>query len=259
MIKNGHFRWDASRVVSAGLLSVILGACGDQNLFDSLSNDNTTAAKVESAKIAIDDGKFTQAIGILQELCGTDVSAPACDAETASLLASAYAGRAGVNVFDLIENSGGVLSGMTTSSLSTFSTLLSAPTDDDKSDLHDAVTILEGLSNPTANQNLQMAIYAMADAVVTVGVDLTDGYNSSSGRPNTVPLTIQPIEAAEASEGTLSQVASDLELAIEGLDGAGLGNENLKNDIENLRDQIDQPPRDGVISSDEMLAFLQNP
>jgi hypothetical protein len=245
------------RAFSIGLFALTVGACGDQNLFESLADDDATAAQIEAAKIAIDDGNFNEAIAILQGLCGTSTTAPTCDAETASLLASAFAGRAGVNVFDLIENSVDVGSGTTLSSLSTFSLLLSAPTPADKSDMHNAVEILAGLANPTANQNLQMAIYAMADAVVTVGVDLTNGFNPSTGFPNTVPPNGAAVEAVNATEGTLLQVADDLDLALDGLAGAGLENEDLRDDIELLEAEIDADD-DGDVSGDEMQQFLAN-
>jgi hypothetical protein len=247
-----------SSVFWLGLVAGALAACGDQNLFESLADDDTASAKIESAKIANDNGDFTQAIAILQGLCGTSTTAPACDAETASLLASAYAGRAGLNVFDLIENSVDTVTGTTTSSLSIFSVLLPSPTVDDKSDLHDAVEILASLSTPTANQNLQMAIYAMADAVVTVGVDLTNGFNSTTGRPNSVPLNPQAIDDVNTTSGTLGQVSNDLDLAIQGLDGSGLGNEDIRSDIEDLRRRLDPDLNNDVLST-EMHGFLANP
>jgi len=252
MTKNDRSPRRVSSVFCVGLLATMLGACGDQNLFNSLADDNTTVAEIESAKIAIDDGNYTQAIATLQGLCGTGTSAPTCDAETASLLASAFAGRAGLNVFDLIANSGGVLSGTTTSSLSIFSTLLSAPNNDDKNDLHMAVDILANLSNPTANQSLQMAIYAMADAVVTVGVDLTNGFDSTTGQPNTRP------SQGAIQTPTLVQVSNDLILAIDGVDAAGLENEDIENDIKDLQAQIDKNGNETVEAS-EMEAFLASP
>jgi hypothetical protein len=244
----------ALRVFWVGLLAVMLGACGDQNLFDSAADDTSTTAEVESARIAIDNGDFDAAIATLQGMCGTSTATPTCDGETASLLASAFAGRAGLNVFTLIENSVDSVSGSTLSSLSTFSTLLPLPSTRDKTDLHDAVDILASLSARTANQNLQMAIYAMADAVVTVGVDLTGGFNSTTGFPNVIPL-VATIQNAQNTNQTLTQVATDLDLAIEGLDASGLGNEDLKSDIEALEAAIDADGN-GDVTPTEMNSFL---
>jgi hypothetical protein len=256
MSADNRFSGRASRAFVVGALAAVVGACGDANLFDSMSNDDTTTAEVESARIAIDDGDFDAAIATLQSLCGTNTAAPTCDGETASLLSSAFAGRAGLNVFDLIENSVDAVSGSTLSSLSTFSTLLPLSSTRDKVDLHDAVDILASLSSRTANQNLQMAIYAMADAVVTVGVDLTGGFNSTTGFPNVVPL-VATIQNAQATNQTLTQVTTDLGLAIQGLDASGLGNEDLKSDIETLEAAIDADGN-GDVSPTEMHSFLAN-
>jgi hypothetical protein len=103
-----------------------------------------------------------------------------------------------------------------------------------------------------------MAIYAMADAVVTVGVDLTNGFNSTTGRPNSVPLNPQAIDDVNTTSGTLGQVSNDLDLAIQGLDGSGLGNEDIRSDIEDLRRRLDPDLNNDVLST-EMHGFLANP
>ncbi|MFZ5874996.1 MAG: hypothetical protein ACOYXU_01185 [Nitrospirota bacterium] len=254
MTTNNRTTRRASRVFWVGLLAAMLGACGDQNLFESMADDNSTTAEIESAKIAIDSGNFDDAIATLEGLCGTSPTAPTCDGETASLFASAYAGRAGVNVFDLIENSVNLTSGATLGSLATFSTLLPSPSTRDKSDLDDAVELLGSLAAPTANQNLQLSIYAMANAVVTVGVDLTGGFNGITGLPNVVP-DVTTIQNAQVTNQTLDEVASALDLAIQGLDASGLGTEDLKSDIEALETAIDADGN-GVVSAAEMNSFL---
>jgi hypothetical protein len=247
------------RVASAfwvGLLAAALGACGDQNLFESLADDNTAEAKVESAKIAIDDGNYTGAIAILQGMCGTNPSAVTCDAETASLLASAYSGRAGLDVFELIENAVNTTIGAT-NSFSSFSILMPSPNAGDVADLHAAVEILASLSNPTPNQYLQMAIAAMADIVVTAGVELTDGFNPNTGRPNTRP-TLTEVQNAQSANGTVSQISDDLDLVIQGLDGVGLSNEDLTDDLAQIEAQLDSN-QDNDVSDVEIEAFLALP
>ncbi|MEW6683667.1 MAG: hypothetical protein AB1451_12210 [Nitrospirota bacterium] len=246
------------RVVSAfwvGLLAGALGACGDQNLFESLADGNTAEAKIESAKIAIDNGNYTEAIAILQGLCGTNPSAVTCDAETASLLASAYSGRAGLNVFDLIENSVNTTIGAT-NSFSSFSILMPSPSAGDVADLHAAVEILANLSNPTPNQYLQMAISAMADIVVTAGVELTNGFKPN-GRPNTVP-TLTEVQSAQSANGTVSQISDDLDLVVQGLAGVGLSNEDLTSDLAEIKTQLDGN-NDSDVSDVELQAFLALP
>lgn len=244
-------RWITAMV--AGVLATMLSACGEQNLFDGLSDQDTTAAKLEAAQIAVDSGDFTAAIASLETLCGTDSSAPTCDADTAALLGSAYAGRAGLNVFDLIAAVTNTASG-TTGSFSSFSTLLSAPTVNNKNDLHDAVALLASLSNPTPNQSLELALAAMADLVVTVGVDLTNGFDPTTGAPNTVPNLVD-VQNAETASGTVTQVSNDINLVVQGVAGSGLVNEDIINDINQVEDAIDTN-QDGTVSAAELQAFL---
>lgn len=244
---------DRMKVLFTGVLIGLLPACGDGNVFDGLADQDTTAAKLEAAKIAVDSGDFTAAIATLEQFCGTDTSVPTCDAETAAILASAYAGRAGLNVFDLITTVTTTGSG-STGSFSSFSTLLPAPTAENKSDLHDAVAILASLSSPTANQSLALAVMAMADIVVTIGVDLTGGFDATTGVPTTVP-TLTDVQNAETSDGTVTQVTNDLDLVVQGVTGSGLVNEDITNDINQVEDSIDTN-QDGTVSASELQAFL---
>jgi hypothetical protein len=241
------------KVLFAGVLIGSLPACGDGNVFDSLSDHDTTAAKLEAARIAVDSGDFTVAIAALVTLCGADSSAPTCDADTAALLASAYAGRAGLNVFDLIAAVTNTTSGVT-GSFSSFSTLLPNPTANNKSDLHNAVTILSSLSTPTANQSLELAVVAMADIVVTIGVDLSGGFDTSTGVPNTVP-TLTDVQNAESASGTVTQVTNDLDLVVQGITGSGLADEDITDDINQVEDSIDTN-QDGTVSASELQTFL---
>ncbi len=68
--------------------------CGD---------DSTKEAKIEKARIDLDKGNYADAVDTLKELCGTNLAAPTCDPEIVSLYASAYSGKAGLDVFNLIK------------------------------------------------------------------------------------------------------------------------------------------------------------
>lgn len=50
--------------------------CGGKSVFESMADDSTDEAKLEKAKIALDDGEFADAVEILADLCGTDLTAP---------------------------------------------------------------------------------------------------------------------------------------------------------------------------------------
>lgn len=85
------------------ILAVCLGLAGcDSNLFESLSDDSSDAAAIESARMALDEGRYQVAIDLLEP--GYDSSSP--NPDLARILASAYMGKAGVDLTYLIENSG---------------------------------------------------------------------------------------------------------------------------------------------------------
>ncbi len=215
------WRW----LVAGCVGTTLVAGCGNSNLFEGLANDGTTQATVEAARINIDNGDFTAAIAALEALCGTNLSAPTCDAETVALLASAYSGRAGLDVLDLIREATSAASGVTSlSDFSTFSALLPTLTASNKQDMHNAVTLLSGLTSRTANQDLQMAVVAAADLIITVGVDLTSGFDAATGAPNVVP-SLAEVQQAETNDQTVTQVTNDMLLVTQGVAGSGLADE----------------------------------
>ena len=244
-------RW---RLLVAGCVGAsVVAGCGDSNLFEGLANDGTTQATVEAARIDIDNGNYTAAIAALEALCGTNLSAPTCDAQTVALLASAYSGRAGLDVLDLIREATTTPSGVT-GSFSTFSSLLPTLTESNKQDMHSAVTLLSGLTSRTPNQNLQMAVVAAADLIITVGVDLTSGFDATTGVP-TVSPTLAAVQQAETDNQTVTQVTNDLLLVTQGVTGSGLVGEDLTNDITQIEDALDAN-QNGTVSASELQSYL---
>jgi hypothetical protein len=223
-----------SRALFLIIMILVLGGatgCGE-NIFENLADNGGIANKIESARIALDSRDYAAAIAILQEICGTNLSSPSCDAETRALLASAYSGHAGLDAINLINKA----STGSITSFASFSTLLPSPTASNKSDINNAVTLLSGISSRTADQNLQLAVVAAADIVVTVGVDLTNGFNNS-GQPNQTP-NLAAVNNAETNSGTVTRVSNDLSLMVQGVNGSGLVNKDIINDINNLGSRI---------------------
>ena len=101
--------------------SILFAGCGG-NMFEGLSDSNSAMSKKEEAKIALDKGDYTEAVSLLEELCGTDTSNLTCDEETQTDLASAYIAIAtGLDVLQLIDAAD---TAAATESFSTISTLL---------------------------------------------------------------------------------------------------------------------------------------
>jgi hypothetical protein len=77
-------------------ICLTLSGCGDSNVFSSLADDDTPAARLDQGLAAINAGDYETAIATLE---GLDQDDPA----VRRYLASAYAGRAGFDAIELID------------------------------------------------------------------------------------------------------------------------------------------------------------
>ncbi|MDY7030396.1 MAG: hypothetical protein SVY10_00635 [Thermodesulfobacteriota bacterium] len=78
------------------LFAFALFGC-DENIFESFSDDDTKQAKLEEARIALDDEDYEKALALLEDL-------DQCDPDVATYLSSAYMGMANFNALDLVTN-----------------------------------------------------------------------------------------------------------------------------------------------------------
>ena len=83
------------------IFAILLALYGcNSNLLDSLADDSSEAAKIEAAQIALNDGDYDEVISLI----GDDYDPSAPDSQVARILASAYMGKAGIDLTYLIEN-----------------------------------------------------------------------------------------------------------------------------------------------------------
>lgn len=85
--------------LSLGMLLCLAGC--DSNMFEAISDDSSSSAKYEEARMALDDGSYQRAIDILSP--GYNASSP--DPDAVRILASAYMGLAGIDLTYILENS----------------------------------------------------------------------------------------------------------------------------------------------------------
>ncbi|NKE71597.1 hypothetical protein [Candidatus Manganitrophus noduliformans] len=209
--------------------------CGGKSVFESMADDGSDEAQLEKARIALDEGEFADAVEILADLCGTDYSAPSCDPEVVSLYASAFSGRAGLDVFDLIQEAADrpVAPG---SSYTLFSTHFSDPDSVDVGDMNKAVLLLLSLSARTPGQGLQLAVATVVDLVVLLGSE-TGGYGAD-GRPVSIPTAAELDLSVIEGVSLISRVLRDVNNMDTGLDEAGIGNENISGHIREIQEQL---------------------
>src|SRR3990172_8704402 len=242
--------------------SVIFAGCGG-NLFEGLSDSDSDAAKKEKAKIALDKGDYTEAVSLLEELCGTDISNLPCDEETQADLASAYiASATDLDVLQLID---AAENATTTESFTTLSTLL--PIDEInacvatpssctmQTDLAKAIEILDNLLPDTVpaeltsvqkNQYLQLATAAAVDIVVTVGL-VSSGLNPDTGLPITIPTDV--------SDADLTDVSDNIGNIVLGLEGAGILNTGISQDIGTIQTEISS---DNTVTETELIDYIDS-
>ncbi len=236
--------------LSALLLCLVSMGCGDSNIFEDMANDNTREAKLEEAQIALDKADYTKAIEIFLDLCGLDPANPTsnfdnrtCDNSTISLLASAYMGKAGIDLINIIENTDN-----STGQQDVFAAFSGILIKENEEDLGNAVALLSSLQGRTEEEDLQMAVAAAADTVLTImnipGLEL-----NQEGIPTTLPVTSE-INAA-ATEITDS---NDISLIIDGVAGSGITDENLTQGIDTLQTSISGT--DTAVTPEELENFL---
>lgn len=213
------------------LLFLLFYGCGDLNIFEGLADDNTQKARLEEAQIALDSGDFTKAVDILLDLCGLSAANPAsgiptCDNDTRALLASAYMGRAGLDLIKIIDTAVNATGQQGT--FTEFSTLFLDP-NLSQTDMHNAALLLSGIQGRTQQQNLQMAVAATADTVLIIR-DIA-GIDPTTGVPTKLPSATQISTAATA-------ITTNIPLITGGITGSGIASADLTADINTIQTNI---------------------
>ena len=202
--------------------------CG--NIFEDMADDSTKEAQLEEAQMVLDKGDYTTAVNMLLSLCGLSAAdptsgTPTCDNATISLLASAYMGRAGLDLIKIIDTAAQDTTIGQQGIFTEFSSLL---INGNEQDMENAVKLLKNIQGKTPEQNLQMAVAATADTVLIVR-DAVGGFNSS-GLPNSVPSSFNTT--------TTNTVTDNISLISTGISGSGIANADLTSDISTLQTNI---------------------
>lgn len=207
--------------------------CGGKSVLESMGDDSTEAARIEKARMALDDGDYDAAVETLKELCGTTLTAPTCNPQIVSLYASAYSGRAGLDVFSLIKEAANQQASTGAASFALFSKHFAAvdPTGRNVVDMGNAVTLLNSIPSRTPDQGLQLALVSTGDLVVFLG-SLTGGYNPTTGKPIGLPAV------SAITPGSVSRVSGDVGDMGTGLAEAAIGNENVSGHIQKIQQAL---------------------
>jgi len=249
--------------------AILFTGCGE-NLFEGLSDSNSAMAKKEDAKIALDKGNYTEAVSLLEDLCGTDTSNLTCNEETQADLASAYVARStGLDVLQLIAKAEEAAANPTDSFI-TVSTLLpiadinacaadpaaSCPV---KEDMENAIGILEGLlattgpSDPNLTQveknlYLQLAVASAVNIAVNIGIS-SGGLDDTAGTPVGTPSSESDLPA-----GVLEDIERDVNNVADGIQGSGIS-ADLTDDIATMESGLDADGN-GDVTFSELQTYI---
>ncbi|VFQ46598.1 hypothetical protein [Desulfoluna butyratoxydans] len=232
-------------------------------------DESSHESKLEEARMAIDDGNYSKAISLLDGMVGTDVL---------QVLASAHAGLAGIDTFEILKqvDDGGSGDG----SIDLIGKMLGTGEDDiltaadistklSEIDLAKSI-LLDSVGGVAANLDddgkVKLAIYGFTDIVLVMGKMI-----SSKDGDKDVTLTEEAIRAlgggfVEADITGLAlgdgvdpmvQINGDLDAVEAGITalGTGIENNDLGEEFDAFLKEIDTSS-DGYVSATEFVTYL---
>lgn len=229
------------RLKTALTLVLCLPLLSCSNLFSDLSDRDSNKAKLYDAKRALDRSEWSVAIEKLSSLSSTYL----LRRDVRALLASAYAGRCGMDFLNLVD----AISNSTDSDGTLFKTLLATMDDATDASILDcglAETTLNSIGTAderTVDENLLMAFvqFGKIGAILNFLAD-TDGNNqfSSTGDSAFDPCqnTSLPEADTASSKASANQLVASLAILIEALEATSstIAEEDL-GDLQAICDQ----------------------
>jgi len=233
------------------VLGFLGGACA--NVFESFGDKGSRDAKLEEARIALDEGDFTTAVALLEPLSDQYPG----DTEISRSLASTYAGRGGLNFFDLAARAEAAQNARNSGSAqgNTIGHLVSAfphpVTDTNISDLSTAVALMENISSSSGDPNdfYSLGLFYSAKAILMV---LKDTDSSGDGIPDTFTSLALSDADAETVYGSLDSALANFGSGKAGLD---VSSEILESSGD-LKSEIDARP--GTTTGDKLRTYLDS-
>lgn len=241
-MRNGK-RWIPALV----LVLVSLGTACD-NAFEGFADKESREARLEEARIAQDRGDFAAAVPLLAAL---HAESPG-DAEISRLYASALAGRAGLNFFDLVTRAQDAQEAAGADTIAQLVAAFPHPvTDNNLSDISGAIGLMASVSSSSgdANDFYSLGLYQAARTVLVVLKD-TD-LAPADGIPDTFDASALGDADAQLAFDSLTDALANL-----GPGKAGLaGDSDVLMSLDDLKGEID-PSGTGTDVGNKLRAYL---
>ena len=266
---NFFCHWPSHLGLILGILILTMGlvGCENNNILNDLGDDGSKEARTEEALQALDDGDYSEAIGILQDLTSDYPD----DGKLWQYLSTGYSGRAGLDTINLLE----VMDELEDNDDSGSIDMIGRVLGDDAGNLTDAqltsksadidlgIDALYNIINPDNNQDILKGLMGIADMALTMarivsldqdldGLTLTEAYFES--------LYTDPAELDDVvTDDMLADLGEDIaniEDALQALDLISADND-LGDDFEQFQNDFDQNG-DGDITVEELETYLNN-
>jgi hypothetical protein len=186
------------------------------NAFESQADKNSREARLETARIAMDDGDYATAVALLEAL-GTAYPG---DGEVARALAAALAGRAGLDILGLAAQAAASADNASLSAIDRFLKTLPVPVTD--ANIADANRAIDAWSAIASTPN---DFYSLALAQLTLGLLTLDRDLNPSG------TGVDPALIASMSDADLVTLYTSIDDALVNL---GPGKAGLEADSDVL-------------------------
>lgn len=250
-------------ILLVGLIG--LAGCGN-NVLEGMSDDDSFEARLETARIALDDEYYSGAVNLLLDLQSDYPN----NADVKAYLSNAYSGLAGLDTFKLLEvidnlddagKSGSI--DMVGLALGDEEGLLSVEMIEDKRDyFNSAIAALDSIADPNDDQLVQRGLLGLFRVSLIVGQTIINDTGQTAVR-----LTedgIQEIYDGQESsdfDGDIDNEAladlSDDILAVERAVTVLDEDNDISEDFLEFKTDID-PNGDNWISTDELEAYVDD-
>ncbi|MDP2752999.1 MAG: hypothetical protein Q8P40_01200 [Nitrospirota bacterium] len=251
---------------------VILMGCGS-NLFEGMADKNSYEAKIEEARMALDDADYEKAKSILK---GMDLKDPT----VAQYLSNAYAGLAGLDTFNLLDTIDALTESDQTGSIDMVGKVLGD--EDGKltageietkiSYLNSAIDAMGNIQNLTDEQKVQLGLLSLNRAALTIA-DIISGDQINQGKSGDITLTEESLDnlyptgtvdfSQEATPDRLNTLSTDITNVANSIDailritGQTTGEENdLANNFDEFSNAVDTDGN-GDITTTELENYIK--
>ena len=255
------------------LFFVIFALTGcDDNVFESIADDDSYEARIEEARIAIDDANYAGARDLLLALNADFPNT----AEVLRLLANAYAGLAGLDTFNLLEtidllddqnNEGDIdMIGLVLGSAD--GVLTATEITNKLANFANAINALASISSPTDDERVQLGIMSLNHAALTIAdIIIEDTGNTEvtltdEGLDTLYPAGTTPEFSTEATSERLTSISQDIVTisdsvaAIDRVTGADVNND-ISESLEGFQNDVD-PDGDESVTQSELESYIAN-